>query len=880
MGDLRDWSPEPNGVLVEERPSPSNQTGAIGAEYWKRAEEATQGIIAQVQPTVVSGKRRRAVIDYVQRLIRGFLGCEVFPFGSVPLKTYLPDGDIDLTAFGGLNIEEALANDVCSVLEREEQNKAAEFVVKDVQLIRAEVKLVKCLVQNIVVDISFNQLGGLCTLCFLEQVDVLIGKDHLFKRSIILIKAWCYYESRILGAHHGLISTYALETLVLYIFHRFHSSLNGPLAVLYKFLDYFSNFDWDNYCISLNGPVRISSLPEIMAGIPENGGHDLLLTDDFLKGCAEMFSAPSRGYETSSRLFPSKHLNIVDPLKENNNLGRSVSKGNFYRIRSAFTYGARKLGHILSQPEENIGDEIRKFFSNTLERHGKGQRPDVQDHLPMSGHDELSAASIFGTGLRESQTVYEIESSYSGDITGESSLDHEGSLQGGISDVEISGTEVISARFVNGPHTESLEAMSSTDLSKRDSSLNGTIVSDNRLKGDAKDLATLRLQSLTIPNDAPKSSPTSVEANTSPLNNAHYAPHLYFTHSFIRNGEMNGYQHIEQAEHDKSAENTAGDQDENQLVRDHKASSPVGSKQHLSRLSSIALSSEDFYPSYSRYRMSAVLSGAPDPFQTSSDLSGDYESHLSSLHYGRWCYKYALAASVPSIPPIISQFQSKKSWEVIRRSVQLKQSVFSQINNGVVPQPTFYSMNPPLLPGGIGFAVEEMPKPRGTGTYFPNMNHYRDRPMTPRGKNQAPVRSPRNNGRLVTLATENGFPERSGHDNAQAQIFAHKGYGKSGSSDDPSDSPRRKVNSNGNGAMHQPEPLVEFGSIAHMPSEAPLLRGSWQTNTGLALIQNSGSSLASPGTEKLKPVLSMDKDRIAVQSYALKDEDDFPPLSV
>lgn len=64
---------------------------------------------------------------------------QVFPFGSVPLKTYLPDGDIDLTAFGGLNFEEALANDVCSVLEREEQNKAAEFMVKDVQLIRAEV---------------------------------------------------------------------------------------------------------------------------------------------------------------------------------------------------------------------------------------------------------------------------------------------------------------------------------------------------------------------------------------------------------------------------------------------------------------------------------------------------------------------------------------------------------------------------------------------------------------------------------------------------------------------------------------------------------------------------------------------------------------------
>ena len=37
-----------------------------------------------------------------------------------------------------------------------------------------QVKLIKCLVDNIVVDISFNQVGGLCTLCFLEQVCSLV----------------------------------------------------------------------------------------------------------------------------------------------------------------------------------------------------------------------------------------------------------------------------------------------------------------------------------------------------------------------------------------------------------------------------------------------------------------------------------------------------------------------------------------------------------------------------------------------------------------------------------------------------------------------------------------------------------------------------------
>lgn len=55
------------------------------------------------------------------------------------MKTYLPDGDIDLTALGMPQYEDALANEVRYVLEAEEKNKDAEFEVKDVQYINAEV---------------------------------------------------------------------------------------------------------------------------------------------------------------------------------------------------------------------------------------------------------------------------------------------------------------------------------------------------------------------------------------------------------------------------------------------------------------------------------------------------------------------------------------------------------------------------------------------------------------------------------------------------------------------------------------------------------------------------------------------------------------------
>ncbi|KAL2508206.1 uncharacterized protein Fot_31853 [Forsythia ovata] len=354
------------------RRNPPPDPAAINAECWAAADEAAQQVVNCIHPTLDSEKEREEVIDYVRRLFKHGLDCEVFPYGSVPLKTYLPFGDIDLTTLRSPNIQGSLAHDVIALLQGEEQNENAEYEVKDTQFIDAEVKIVKCIVRGMVTDISFNQLGGLHSLCFLEQVDCLVGKNHLFKRSIILVKAWCYYESRTLGAHHGLISTYALETLVLYIFHLFNSSLNGPLEVLYRFLECFGQFDWETYCISLQGPVCLSSLPDIVVEMPENGPKNLMLSEEFLKNCKELFSIPSRGgLETKPKAFQRKHLNIIDPLKENNNLGRSVNKGNFYRIRSAFKYGAQKLGQVLLQPRDKVADGVSEFFGNTLARHGQ-----------------------------------------------------------------------------------------------------------------------------------------------------------------------------------------------------------------------------------------------------------------------------------------------------------------------------------------------------------------------------------------------------------------------------------------------------------------------------------------------------------------------------
>lgn len=51
--------------------------------------------------------------------------------------------------------------------------------------------------------------------------------------------------------------------------------------------------------------------------------------------------------------------------------------GNFFRIRSAFAFGAKRLARLFECPGDDILLELNQFFLNTWERHGSGQRPDV-----------------------------------------------------------------------------------------------------------------------------------------------------------------------------------------------------------------------------------------------------------------------------------------------------------------------------------------------------------------------------------------------------------------------------------------------------------------------------------------------------------------------
>ncbi|XP_057484694.1 uncharacterized protein LOC130771094 [Actinidia eriantha] len=847
MGDLHVCSRLPNGVVTEDRPTgvslslplrrSNTDPSSIGEDNWAIAEETIREVICCIHPTLDSEEKRRDVIDYVQRLIRCSLGFEVFPYGSVPLKTYLPDGDIDLTALSSPIVEETLARDVIAVLQGAEQNENAEYEVKDTQFIDAEVKLVKCLVQNIVIDISFNQLGGLCTLCFLEQVDRLVGKDHLFKRSIILIKAWCYYESRILGAHHGLISTYALETLVLYIFHLFHRSLNGPLAVLYRFLDYFSKFDWDNYCISLNGPVSKSSLPDIVVEMPPNVGDDLMLSEEFIRNCLDMFSVPSKGLETTLRVFPQKYLNIIDPLKENNNLGRSVHRGNFYRIRSAFKYGARKLGQILLLPRERTADEIKMFFSNTMEGHGR-------------------KSSTLSSSLRSvTFSEEEIQLNFLNlDLDNNISGDRDNELDGYLMREDSLGVS-----------------------SKMTSSTDGISVSGSHQGGETR---------LRNASDASDCSPSSCNVSSSLSGLCLYAPYFYFSGSYVENGKSETKMLDEESLDEKmgfeSVDSWKVDEDMgfaswmehgyNHLGASSGVCSFIDNEGVSSSGSGIlspnATISDDLALDFREKAFDDIV-GSPEMLNPLSDLSGDYDSHVRSLLYGQCCHGYALSAPVlPNILSFPSQFRNAQPLNTVHRAFPLNWNASSQLDtNGAVLGPT-YNPKSTCKPYNY-FGWEGKDKPRGTGTYIPNLNDCssRERSLQKWGSNHAPgdhrksQKNTRSKGFAPAMPEKKTFELPRAWPSGKSELY-HKS--RHDAAIDESCAAGFSVSS---------EELV-FGSFGPLPEDR-----RWPTSK-TCHCRESTPTLKALKVQMSKTVLGENQQRVAKKSFHLKNEEDFPPLTI
>jgi len=284
-----------------------------------------------IAPTPHSHAYRASMFAFISHQVRRTLGAQCFAVGPYAVRAYLPDEDVAVSAFlcrgqeqtwfirlnealcklssetqmeGGMGFGAPLGTETpgngittgspegvpgleaslsslgmskeSASTSDAEDGQLFHHLLSNVNFVNSREgnQRIKCLVDNVSVDVGANQLGDLTLVAFLEDADQRVD-SHLFKKSLLLIKAWWVYETRPLAASSAisLLDADCLAVMVLALLTSPpvcpHTGqpvrLTTPVQVAATFFAVYARFQWDKYCVTLEGPKLLSSLNSPLA---------------------------------------------------------------------------------------------------------------------------------------------------------------------------------------------------------------------------------------------------------------------------------------------------------------------------------------------------------------------------------------------------------------------------------------------------------------------------------------------------------------------------------------------------------------------------------------------------------------------------------------
>lgn len=333
--------------------------------------------------------------------------------------------------------------------------------------------------------------------------------------------------------------------------------------------------------------------------------------------------------------------------------------GNFYRIRSAFKFGAHKLGHILLGPRDEVVDEICKYFSSTRARH---------EHQHRNSNRNLA--------------------------------------------LEFSDEESLTASLPSP-----IELLSDDDMllksSLSDSDDNSVSAEQTSIKEVSPETASETYDSEVSRNGRPDY--ISIHNNGAFFAENHFCKlHYLASRSSAESGNLEDQQIDLSYDSEKSGFNPWLKNREEHLqmnntfqwcLDNHEAAcSCITGSNSTSKGSVMENLSLDF-----REIESASIGGESEAFNPLADLTGDYDSNIRSFLRAQLCHGFSLsaAASSPSSPS--NNIQKKKPWDIVRQSITQDEKELPKMDLHLIPT------------DHVIHACEGMPKSRGLGTYFPDM---------------------------------------------------------------------------------------------------------------------------------------------------------------
>ena len=231
--------------------------------------------------------------------------------------------------------------------------------------------------------ISFDNHSDLAYLPLVEYISTRIDKDHLMKRSILIIKAWWQYCSLASkrNSNHNLsdLEESILVTMICAIFNKYHDKIFQPFQALCVFILEYNAFDWNSHIISIFGNFRISpGETELISGMSPRFNQVISL--ESLESCMKWYYVSKYGSISNNNTNNSENtlggsnagkndqsspeisprLNVSDSQENHHNITPIPENGpcddsqdskiniNDYRSISSFQFGYLHVIHSTS----------------------------------------------------------------------------------------------------------------------------------------------------------------------------------------------------------------------------------------------------------------------------------------------------------------------------------------------------------------------------------------------------------------------------------------------------------------------------------------------------------------------------------------------------
>mmetsp|Transcript_16929 Transcript_16929/g.25532 ORF Transcript_16929/g.25532 Transcript_16929/m.25532 type:complete len:1244 (-) Transcript_16929:329-4060(-) len=457
-------------------------------------------ILSFILPSLDQLQYRYTVEKYISKLVRKSLGAQIYQTNIHALRCFLPDDPLSLSIYlcrglentwyirlneklcrmspGGTagpspphnvsgNLHSGDTETPTDTLSQgtEHDTSQANHVISHVNLIneRGE-NCLQCVIGNTTVDIRANLKIDLCFFALLEEIDRAIGGNHLFKKSLSLIRAWWTLEASLSSDVPFTTAQFVPDTsmciMVCAIFSRHAKKIVHPMHALSLFLVEYSAFNWSNCCLTLYGPVPFSSL-ETNNSIAEAcstlypdsliGSHIISKYETLFKESTEDDVGPvntttnfneqaSSGYQKSGVALgnvqgddcgpdgsesvvrtnvSSEYIKILHPLDPSiNTVPDTMTQRCVEVMTEVLKGGHMKLDEILQiqnslsrgSDDEAVVDKLEaavfSMFQETSKRYGSGWRPDVfgADIISPIGESENKAPTLSASSFPGTET--------------------------------------------------------------------------------------------------------------------------------------------------------------------------------------------------------------------------------------------------------------------------------------------------------------------------------------------------------------------------------------------------------------------------------------------------------------------------------------------